>query len=378
MGHGEQPVSSDDTPSRRSAEAGSYQSSRASSYEKHEPRKRYGWPHLADKMAKVPEYAAFPRFRQLNVKNLLYYQVQLKSLEKKILKQEEEESLNLERYDHLVEEIDEEYHKLLIELRILLREYSKCRLSLRIISLDSLEHLMTSLIDKAVLQYSQVSALSDPEAYNMSSLRRWLFREDGANGTVRSENGADETWGNMKDGDVSDNLWKHFRTVLEALIWAKAPPKVDLDLVVTHPETKIDGLTRWAVYYLAPFYWTLREKRQRTRKEQKATSEVANKTPDSMSDEEAQKKKPSDETDPEDQNTVKSMSELTALRLTSSLSTIIACLIPVVAIAVLTQVSGTRDLLLCITGFAVVFAVGLIFLTQGTSSRTEIFAATAA
>ncbi|KAJ4399344.1 hypothetical protein N0V91_009533 [Didymella pomorum] len=77
-------------------------------------------------------------------------------------------------------------------------------------------------------------------------------------------------------------------------------------------------------------------------------------------------------------DTVKSMSEATAVRFTSSLSTVVACLLPVVAIAVLTQVKGERNLLLCITAFAIIFAVGLIALTQGTSTRTEIFAATAA
>jgi VIT1/CCC1 family predicted Fe2+/Mn2+ transporter len=66
------------------------------------------------------------------------------------------------------------------------------------------------------------------------------------------------------------------------------------------------------------------------------------------------------------------------LRLTSFFSTIIACLLPVIAISVLSQVHGTRNLLLCLAGFSLVFALGLIAMTQGTSKRTEVFAATAA
>lgn len=35
---------------------------------------------MAKLIAKVPEYATFPRFRELNIKNLLYYQVELDGL----------------------------------------------------------------------------------------------------------------------------------------------------------------------------------------------------------------------------------------------------------------------------------------------------------
>lgn len=78
------------------------------------------------------------------------------------------------------------------------------------------------------------------------------------------------------------------------------------------------------------------------------------------------------------QKTLETWSETSALRFTSGASTVVACVLPVVAITVLSQLQGTRDLLLCIAGFAVIFAVGLIFLTQGTSTRVEIFTATAA
>lgn len=231
--------------------------------------------------------------------------------------------------------------------------------------------------------------MSDPEAYNMASLRRWLMREDGADGFVNNKDGPDETWGDIKDTGAPDNLWKYLRETLGALVLSKPPPKANLDLVVTHPETKIDGLSKWIVYNLTPFYWTWQRKRQQVhreerRKRQEALEEakergyLQNFPP--QTDEEAQKKGQRVEVDidPEYRQTFKSMSELTAVRFTSALSTVIACLVPVIAIAVLTQISGTRNLLLCITGFAVVFAILLIFLTQGTTSRTEIFAATAA
>ncbi|KAF2627732.1 hypothetical protein BU25DRAFT_410864 [Macroventuria anomochaeta] len=294
---------------------------------------RPGWPRLAEVMSQVPEFAAFPRFRELNVKNLLYYQVELELLRQQIEREEEEEMLNVERYDRIVKGASTEYHKLLIKLRILLREYNE-----------------------ALLQLSQVSALSDPEEYNMRSLRNWLSDAKGGDGAIRDVNGTVETYGDRDDIHHTSD----YRTVLSALLWAKPPPKGDFDLVVTHPEAKIDGLTKWTVYYLYPYWWSIRDRWR------------------GKFDEEAQRRKLNDKKHPEERNTVERKSEGAALRLTSSLSTIVACLIPVVAIVVLKQLSRTRDLLLCITGFAIFFAAGLIFLTQGTSSRTEIFAATAA
>lgn len=131
MGHGEQRASFCDNPSRpHSVAAGSLCSSQANSDEEYVARKRHGWPQLAEKMAAVPEFAAFPRFRDLNVKNLLFYQVQLKALRLKIMKMEEEETVNVERYDHLVEDVDSQYHKLLLQLRDLLQGYSEYRTGL--------------------------------------------------------------------------------------------------------------------------------------------------------------------------------------------------------------------------------------------------------
>jgi hypothetical protein len=42
-----------------------------------EPGLDEGWPLLARLMEKNPEFEGFTRFRELNVKNLLYYQVEL-------------------------------------------------------------------------------------------------------------------------------------------------------------------------------------------------------------------------------------------------------------------------------------------------------------
>jgi len=47
-----------------------------------------GWPKLARFIAETPEFEAFPRFRELNVKTLLYYQVELALLEQRLKRTE--------------------------------------------------------------------------------------------------------------------------------------------------------------------------------------------------------------------------------------------------------------------------------------------------
>jgi hypothetical protein len=89
----------------------------------------YGWPALAQLMAKSPPYAAFPRFSDLNTRNLLYYQAELSDLRAQIRAKETEKTLNCERYDLLVHHAVTnpqalQYSSLMMKLRGLLREYS--------------------------------------------------------------------------------------------------------------------------------------------------------------------------------------------------------------------------------------------------------------
>ncbi len=43
-----------------------------------------GWPALAQVMARAHNFESFPRFRELNVKNLLYYQVEIATQEEEL------------------------------------------------------------------------------------------------------------------------------------------------------------------------------------------------------------------------------------------------------------------------------------------------------
>ena len=97
-----------------------------------EYRERTGWPRLAEIMADVPEFAAFPRYRDLNLRNLLFYKAQIDNLKLKIIRQEEEQTLNLERFDIIANENNPKehisvkaYRRMLTDLRVLLSGYSK-------------------------------------------------------------------------------------------------------------------------------------------------------------------------------------------------------------------------------------------------------------
>jgi len=64
-------------------------------------------------------------------------------------------------------------------------------------------------------------------------------------------------------------------------------------------------------------------------------------------------------------------------RFTSAVATVVACLLPTLAISVLTTARGMTETLLYIGGFTVMFAIGLMILAKDTTT-VQIFTATAA
>ena len=100
----------------------------------------HGWPVLAKLIAETPEFESFSRFRELNVKNLLYYQVELAYLERKLKKYEEEDSGRrgqpeaeyakcahkmIERQEEPLGPKSHRQWKVVLKIRNVLKEYSK-------------------------------------------------------------------------------------------------------------------------------------------------------------------------------------------------------------------------------------------------------------
>ena len=342
-----------------------------------------GWPRVAMLMAKTPDFASFSRFRDLNIKSLLYYQAELTKLRAKLHEEEwqdyrrgdEDAREFASRADYLIMSEDEVNHRqwdIMKQIRVLLKEYSESKYY------GFHYESLISCLDEALLQYSQICALPEPETHNMKSLRKWL-RDQRAGNFCIGGNGEQNTWGYLYDTekDAGPLKWQ-FLNLIWTLIWPKPDPPCELDLVSPLPSRKVDGFSRWIATRFIPFYANWCKYRQNRKdpaawKNPKASDEE--KSQDDTSAPQMAKPKPRTEFQ---QETLATYSQRSILRFTSSVSTVVACLLPTIAITVLSQVHGTRNLLLCLAGFAVVFAFGVIFLTNGTASRVEIFTATAA
>jgi hypothetical protein len=100
----------------------------------------HGWPRVASLVGAVPEFETYSRFRELNIKNLLYYQVELAQLRDQLtsleLKDCEQRGMSdvgeFAKYaDHLISSPtlqnprDRKQWNLVVKIRNRLKEYSK-------------------------------------------------------------------------------------------------------------------------------------------------------------------------------------------------------------------------------------------------------------
>jgi hypothetical protein len=244
------------------------------------------------------------------------------------------------------------------------------------INLDLTLGALTQGADDALLQYSQISALSQPENMNIDCLKTWLQDPDGCNFGI-SGRGEKNAWGDLcAPKEPAKPLIYQFVKMLWSLVRLKPTTNdPNLDLFAVRPPAKTDGLTRWVSTDFIPS-WEECRKRFKTREADEENGHPPRPVPaESKRNKKKTKKKSKKEFK---KNTLATYGEMNILRFTSAISTIVACLLPTMASVVLTQVKGTRNLLICFLEFAVLFAGGLIFLTSGTVSRVEVFTATAA
>lgn len=206
----------------------------------------------------------------------------------------------------------------------------------------------------------------------MKTFQTWLQNQD----FDITGSGEQHTWGNLYriEKDSGSLRWG-FVKLLWNLVWPKSSSSDELDLVAIRPPSNIDGFTRWVASDFIPYYTDFCE----YLRPKPASNDEEGSTRTSLAEavERPEEQVLSEKSAPES-NTLSTYSENSMLKFTSAVSTVVACLLPTVAIIVLAQVQGLRNLLLCLVGFAVIFSVGLIFLTSGTTSRVEIFTATAA
>ena len=193
------------------------------------------------------------------------------------------------------------------------------------------------------------------------------------------------------------------------LIWnllhTPKPKKNLRPLVTPRQGHNFDGLTRWVANDFVPYWINLKaavrkcwgpgeevgdeeapptepENEKSSRRKRWGKKVVGSLNPDTSDSAPASSASPaqtiSAEVPADDTKTLETYSEARMLRFTSSVATLVACLLPTVAIGALATLQSTGSLIGLIAAFTAVFAVGLMFLTDARTTRVEIFTATAA
>ncbi|KAH8887885.1 hypothetical protein GQ53DRAFT_768191 [Thozetella sp. PMI_491] len=307
-------------------------------------------------MAKQPGFQSFSRFRELNVKNLLYYQVELAGLEADLQAAEESDVNDGFRYNRFAVDMIESHEitsaeenlsegekdrkkqqsELVFKIRLLLKEYNE-----------------------ALLQYEQISQLPEPNPLNVEIFRRWL--RDPTQGDYCIGGNGSSAWGKISKIPPDETCKSLILRFLHLLCpWPREKLMVQLDLTNPPRYQKSDFFTRWAAHECLPFWDALKSYlRRKLGDEEKnggagvSTSSRPDKIPYTYSGTGTQ-------------------------WVASSAATIFTCVLPTVAIGILATAQGLMQRLLYIGGFTALFAVGLIILTDCRKSRINIFTATAA
>lgn len=229
------------------------------------------------------------------------------------------------------------------------------------------------MTDAALIQFAQINALPQPDSFNIDSLREWITGLRMGGGKIKGSGKC--AWGNIeKDQQKEDkSLGWHLLRLIKSPFWAPTPEEVCPDLVTPHPPEKIDGFTRWVANTWVPFWefigeWIRKKIPQRIQDDIETALEAV------------KLKKSEEKTDQKSEPgpTLVTYSMSAMLRFTSLVATLVACLLPIVAITVLSKMHTNAMILGFIALFTALFALGLMGLTPPGTSRTEIFTATAA
>ena len=219
--------------------------------------------------------------------------------------------------------------------------------------------------DEALLQFSQVSALPEPEEFNVMSLRNWIA------GSFAVRGPGESTWGDTSEPVPLVPRRRQCMKLIGDLFWNQQKPD-GLGLVSTDPPRPVDPITRWVKFGLVPFWQNVispfYEKSQEKDNRQKDVEAQNIEDPPWAPFRKEDYQKP----------TLATFSDKKLLKVISTISIIVACLLPTLAITALSQLHGLRDLLLCLAGFTCLFAFGLIFFTTGSTTKLEVFVASAA
>jgi len=232
--------------------------------------------------------------------------------------------------------------------------------------------------DKALIQYSQITALPKAEPFNVNTMRKWIE----CNSKPFSINGeGSQSWGKIntlseepQEELLLGPLVLQFLGLFWGILWPRKEEKDELDLVVPRCDEKLDSFTRWVGTKWVPFLIRFRNWRKNGKILPSASDlEKAESVARQQRHDIPQNSTCSCEPPP----TLNTFSERRMLQFTSAVAMIIACALPVVAITVLSRLHGDGELLGTIAIFTLAFTSGLMLLGCG-AHRIDVFTATAA
>ena len=259
--------------------------------------------------------------------------------------------------------------------------------------------------DAALLQFSKVAALREANSCNIKTLKDCV-ENVAKDGTTLTGVGA-FTWGDFREASAEEKplaelFWGLFTGFFVSPDDERKPTPNEFQehLIAPHKGKKPDGLTQWVIQSFIPFYNQLRNKylvpfrkaylrpvwhilvslwhillsfwHKLFPVKQPRTDVEKSSTVSSMA--------PSNSTDTLEKSITGNLTAYSGawiVRITSIMTTIVACLLPIVAITVLAWVRSMGLILGLIALFTAIFAFGLVLLSSS-SSRVEIFTATAA
>ncbi|KAK0750816.1 hypothetical protein B0T18DRAFT_57313 [Schizothecium vesticola] len=295
----------------------------------------HGWPKLAKVMTERPTLQSFPRFHEANIKNLLYYQVQIDKLQEDLKEQEREDYNKTARMDPL--------------------DQRACFADIMVQDPSSPQWRIVLELHRALIELSQVSALPEPSTVNVQTLFQWLTDASRGGGNSKVNGSGSKAWGNQGHVPPPPGLPERTRALIRSvfLFWKDQSARTNCKLVVPCKAEDRDGFTGWVADYWTPF-WVAYTKHRRG---EDGSNRVSTGGPA--------------------EDTFETYPEKNMQRFTSAVATVVACLLPTLAISVLTTARGMTETLLYIGGFTVMFAIGLMILAKDTST-VQTFTATAA
>ncbi|KAE9369842.1 hypothetical protein N431DRAFT_414165 [Stipitochalara longipes BDJ] len=344
-----------------------------------------GWPAMARIIDNKPALEAFPSFKDLNIKSLLYYQAELIRLRKELHEAEfrdfyEGDGKGLQTL--FAEDLDS-----LMESVRLQNEKPK--------QWEVMERIRT-VLDKyntALLQFSQVSELPHADTRNVDSLRK-LAQRVCSDGSCLTGSGS-HIWGPLGTTTEKKNSFWELLGMCIGILKSHEEKRIPVprefheNLIVPRREGNPDRLTLWVTDRFVPLFhyvriacgrpamelWRILRSRLCSCQLPRFHHTTAGKNNSTASTIDTSGLEPFKFSHVGEKNLTLYSREW-IMSITSVLTTILACLLPVIGIVILSLVHTMKMILGLIALFNVLFAFGLVFFSPG-SSKIEIFSATA-